>query len=77
MATKTANLEAGERTLDLAQDRQTSLGILIAFQFTFVAARLLALLIMPDKIPDLILGLDGPHVDHPGCGILLPSAALG
>ena len=62
VATPTADLEAGKPTPELAQDRQTARRILVAFLFTFVAARLLALLIMARKIPDFFLYLGGTHV---------------
>jgi hypothetical protein len=72
-----ANLEAGKPSAGLAQDRLTARRILIAFLLTFVAARLLALLIMARKIPDLFLHLGGTHVHHLNHGIFLLAAVGG
>ena len=44
---------------------------LIAFVFTFVAARVLVLLIMTGRLPDLFLHVGGTHVHHLTYGIFL------
>lgn len=43
--------------------------ILVAFLFTFLAARMIVLLIMTRRIPDLYLHLGGTHVHHFNYGI--------
>lgn len=48
--------------------------ILIAFLFTFMAARILVYLIMSRRMPDLYLHLGGTHVHHLNYGIFLMSA---
>ena len=53
------------------EDRLTARRVLIAFLITFLAARLLVLLIMAHKVPDLFLYLGGTHVHHLNCGIFL------
>lgn len=45
--------------------------ILLAFLVTFLASRLLVLLIMARKLPDLFLYLGGTHVHHLNYGIFL------
>jgi hypothetical protein len=47
--------------------------VLAAFIFTFVAARILVLLIMSRRIPDLFLHVGGTHVHHLNYGIFLLS----
>ena len=64
IATETTNLEAAKPTPEVAQNRQSARRVLIAFLVTFLAARLLALLIMARKIPDLFLYLGGTAVHH-------------
>lgn len=51
--------------------------ILSCFLFTFLAARILVLLIMTRKIPDLYLHLGGNHVHHLNYGIFLLSIVGG
>jgi hypothetical protein len=46
-------------------------GILLAFLFTFIAARVLVFLIMARAIPNLYLHLRGIHVHHLNVGIVL------
>lgn len=48
--------------------------ILIAFLFTFMAARVLVFLIVSRRIPDVYLSLGGTHVHHLNYGIFLLSA---
>jgi hypothetical protein len=50
---------------------------LIAFLFTFIAARTLVILIMARRMPDLFLHLGGTHVHHLNYGIFLLSAVAG
>jgi len=47
--------------------------VLVAFLFTFIAARVLVYLIMARKMPDLYLHLGGNHVHHLNYGIFLLS----
>jgi hypothetical protein len=76
-ANETTDPEAGKPTSELTEARQTARRILIAFLFTFVAARLLTLLIMARKIPDVFLYLGGTHVHHLNYGIFLLAAVGG
>jgi hypothetical protein len=48
-----------------------------SFLFTFVAARILVILIMMRRVPDLFLHLGGTHVHHLNYGIFLLSAVGG
>jgi len=47
--------------------------VLLAFVITFLAARILVLLIMTHSIPDLYLHVGGTHVHHLNYGIFLLS----
>jgi hypothetical protein len=47
--------------------------VLVAFLFTFIAARVLVYLIMARKMPDLYLHLGGNHVHHLNYGIFILS----
>jgi len=47
--------------------------VLVAFLFTFIAARVLVYLIMTRRAPDLYLHLGGTHVHHLNYGIFLLS----
>lgn len=51
--------------------------VLLAFIITFIAARVLVLLIMERVIPDLFLYLRGAHVHHLNYGIFLLAAVGG
>jgi len=51
--------------------------ILVAFVFTFIAARVLVFLIMSRRIPDLYLRVHGTHVHHLNYGIILLSVVGG
>lgn len=51
--------------------------ILVAFLFTFMAARVLVFLIVARRVPDLYLHLGGTHVHHLNYGIFLLSAVGG
>ena len=51
--------------------RQLARRVLTAFLLTFIAARLLVILIMARKIPDLFLHVGGTHVHHLNYGIFL------
>lgn len=59
------------------QKRLIARRILTAFLITFLAARLLVLLIMARRIPDLFLYLGETHVHHLNYGIFLLSAVGG
>jgi hypothetical protein len=48
-----------------------------SFLFTFIAARMVVILIMTRRIPDLFLHLGGTHVHHLNYGIFLLSAVGG
>ena len=50
---------------------------LSAFLFTFLAARIIVLLIMSRRIPDLYLHVGGTHVHHLNYGIFLLAAVGG
>ena len=54
--------------------RRLARPILIAFLFTFMAARVLVFLIVARRIPDVYLNLGGTHVHHLNYGIFLLSA---
>jgi hypothetical protein len=45
--------------------------VLVAFLFTFLASRVLVLLIMSRRMPDLFLHMGGTHVHHLNYGIFL------
>ena len=49
----------------------------VAFLLTFIAARILVILIMTRQMPDLFLHLDGTHVHHLNYGIFLLSIICG
>jgi hypothetical protein len=49
----------------------------IAFLFTFIAARVLVILIMARRMPDLFLHMGGTHVHHLNYGIFLLAATAG
>jgi len=50
---------------------------LVAFLFTFIASRVLVILIMSRRIPDLFLHLGGTHVHHLNYGIFTLAAVAG
>src|SRR5688572_2417914 len=52
---------------------QVARQVLTAFSLTFLAARILVLLIMSRRMPDLYLHLGGTHVHHLNYGIFLLS----
>jgi hypothetical protein len=72
-----ANLDHGKPITEVAHNSLTARRILIAFLLTFVAARLLVLLILSHRIPDLFLYLGGTHVHHLNYGIFLLAAVGG
>src|SRR5580700_2535278 len=49
----------------------------VAFLFTFIASRVLVILIMSQRMPDLFLHLGGTHVHHLNYGIFLLAAVAG
>ncbi len=61
----------GGLSSDRAVRRAIARRIFFAFLATFLGARVLVLLIMEHKIPDLFLHLQGTHVHHLNYGIFL------
>lgn len=59
---------------DESRPRRLAQPILVAFLFTFMAARVLVFLIVSRRIPDVYLNLGGTHVHHLNYGIFLLSA---
>src|SRR5580704_6359773 len=51
--------------------------VLVAFLVTFIASRVLVILIMTRRMPDLFLHLGGTHVHHLNYGIFILSAVAG
>jgi hypothetical protein len=49
----------------------------VAFLFTFIASRVLVILIMSRRVPDLFLHLGGTHVHHLNYGIFTLAAVAG
>lgn len=49
----------------------------VAFLFTFIASRVLVILIMARRMPDLFLHMGGTHVHHLNYGIFILSAVAG
>ena len=49
----------------------------VAFLFTFIASRVLVILIMTRRVPDLFLHLAGTHVHHLNYGIFSLAAIAG
>src|ERR1700745_2383238 len=49
----------------------------VAFLFTFIASRVLVILIMERRMPDLFLHLGGTHVHHLNYGIFTLAAVAG
>jgi hypothetical protein len=76
-APQPANLETGEPAPGFVANRLTARRILLAFLVTFVAARLLVLLIMTHKLPDCFLYLGSTHVHHLNYGIFMLAAVGG
>jgi hypothetical protein len=60
---------------DQSRPRTLARPILVAFLFTFMAARVLVFLIVARRIPDVYLSLGGTHVHHLNYGIFLLSGA--
>ena len=48
--------------------------VFLAFLLTFIAARVLVILIMTRRIPDMFLHAHGAHVHHLNYGIFILSA---
>src|ERR1700736_1110035 len=49
----------------------------VAFLFTFIASRVLVILIMSRRMPDLFLHMGGTHVHHLNYGIFVLAAVAG
>jgi hypothetical protein len=62
-----------KQTKEPAPRRRLAWPILVAFLFTFMAARILVFLIVSRQIPDLYLHVGGSHVHHLNYGIFLLS----
>jgi hypothetical protein len=60
-----------------SRPRRLARPILVAFLFTFMAARVLVFLIVARRVPDLYLSLGGTHVHHLNYGIFLLSGVCG
>ena len=60
--------------MDTSRPRRLARPILVAFLFTFMAARVLVFLIVSRRVPDVYLNLGGTHVHHLNYGIFLLSA---
>jgi hypothetical protein len=58
-------------SIDESRLRRLARPILVAFLFTFMAARILVFLIVSRRVPDLYLHLGGTHVHHLNYGIFL------
>jgi hypothetical protein len=54
----------GERPEEELRPRRLARPVLVAFLFTFMAARVLVFLIVARRIPDVYLSLGGTHVHH-------------
>ena len=57
--------------------RQRARFVFFAFTLTFIASRVLVILIMTKRMPDLFLHVGGNHVHHLNYGIFLLSAVGG
>ena len=62
-----------KQVIDSRRMQQLARLVLMTFVLTFVAARVLVLLIMTHRIPDLFLHVGGTHVHHLNYGIVLLS----
>ena len=56
------------------QTKQLARTVFVTFLLTFIASRVLVILIMAKTVPDLFLHLGGTHVHHLNYGIFLLSA---
>lgn len=65
------DLRSDDRSSGRARARPLARRVLIAFLLTFVAARLLVLLIMDGTLPDLFVHAGGTHLHHLNFGIFL------
>ncbi|HWL52347.1 MAG TPA: hypothetical protein VNQ90_07925 [Chthoniobacteraceae bacterium] len=72
-----AHSPAASRLQPASPVRHLARVVLTAFLFTFIASRVLVILIMSRTIPDLFLHLGGTHVHHLNYGIFLLSALGG
>lgn len=77
MSIPTGGEPATDNSLDLRDGRPAYLvarHVLVAFCFTFMASRILVLLIMTHRMPNLYFHAGGTHVHHLNYGIFLLSA---
>jgi hypothetical protein len=70
-------IDATSVTASATQVRRLARITFTTFLLTFIAARLLVILIMTRRIPDLFLHLGGTHVHHLNYGIFLLSTVGG
>lgn len=63
-----------ETTGEITEVRELARHVFVAFLLTFVGARVLVILIMTRRIPDMFLHTRGTHVHHLNYGIFLISA---
>ncbi len=59
---------------EIIEVRELAREVFLAFLLTFIAARVLVILIMTRRIPDMFLHTQGTHVHHLNYGIFLISA---
>ncbi len=59
---------------EITEVRELAREVFLAFLLTFIAARVLVILIMTRRIPDMFLHTHGTHVHHLNYGIFLISA---
>jgi hypothetical protein len=63
-----------DTTLPISAPRRLARVVFTTFLLAFIASRLLVILIMAKKVPDLFLHMGGTHVHHLNYGIFLLSA---
>jgi hypothetical protein len=68
-----ASLLQGSHSSVESRPRRLARPILVAFLFTFIAARVLVFLIVSRRVPDVYVHLGGTHVHHLNYGIFLLS----
>ena len=70
-------LQTAEPPSPVTPGRHLARIVFTTFLLTFIASRILVILIMAKKVPDLFLHLGGTHVHHLNYGIFLLSAVGG
>ncbi len=66
--------EADDHPLPAPTSRHVARVVLVAFLLTFIASRVMVILIMARKVPDFYLHAHGTHVHHLNYGIFLLSS---